>query len=352
MSDEMRLYELPDNPLPQGGRALALAAKDGALLRAALWSRPDSRGTVAVFTGRAEFIERYFEVIGELLSRGFDVVALDWRGQGLSQRQLRDRHKGHIDDFDIYQTDIEALVAHVLAPLCPKPWFALAHSMGGAILLSHARKGASPFERLVAVAPMVSLAGVPIQRTAALGAEVLDIIGFGGAYIPGGGPTPIFFRPFSETALTSDKVRYARTAAIVKAAPDLGIGDPTIGWTNAAFRQMRQFADPDFPRRTFTPLLIIAAGADRVVSTPDVEIFASRLKAGRFITLPHARHEILMERDVFRAQFWAAFDSFVPGVEDRVAQSVAAALKAPKRKRSFWKSLLPGQKAATTPAKP
>ena len=46
------------------------------------------RGTVVVLGGRAEFIEKYFEVIGELLARDFAVAALDWRGQGGSARRL------------------------------------------------------------------------------------------------------------------------------------------------------------------------------------------------------------------------------------------------------------------------
>ncbi|MGH6679015.1 MAG: serine aminopeptidase domain-containing protein, partial [Bradyrhizobium sp.] len=131
--------------------------------------------------------------------------------------------------------------------------------------------------------------------------------------------------------------RYQRTVAALNAVPDLGIGDPTIGWTNAAFRLMRQFEDADYARRTLTPILVMAAGADRLVDTSAIETFASRLKAGHCITLPHARHEILMESDIFRAQFWAAFDAFIPGVDDRLAQSVAAAMNAPGRKRrTHW----------------
>ncbi len=334
----MELYVTADNPVPSGATVTQIVTQDGVALRIARWSAGEgARGTVAVLPGRAEFIERYFEVIAELLGRRFDVVAMDWRGQGLSQRQLRDRSKGHVDDFDLFQIDLAALAAQVLEPFCPKPWFALGHSMGGAILLANARSGRSPFARIILSAPMIALAGLRFPKAAAFGAEALDICGFGGAYIPGGSGKPFFSRPFSEAALTSDDVRYGRTAEIVAAAPDVAIGDPTIGWSNAAFRQMRQFENPDYPRRTLTPILIVAAGADRVVSTPAVEAFASRLKVGRVITLPYARHEILMERDVFRAQFWAAFDGFIPGVEDRLAQSVAAAMASPKRKRrGFW----------------
>jgi lysophospholipase len=340
----MNLYANFDNPVPPGAVVAEIKTKDNVSLRVARWSAETaSRGTVVVLPGRAEFIERYFETIAELLARRFDVVAMDWRGQGLSQRQLRDRHKGHVDDFDIYQLDLAALAEAVLEPFCSKPWFALGHSMAGAILIAQARAGRSPFSRIVLTAPMIELADLRFKKAAELAVEALDILGFGGAYIPGGNATSIFLRPFSESALTSDEARYRRTAGIVRAVPDLGIGDPTIGWANAAFHLMRQFEDAEYPRRTHTPILIIAAGADRIIATPAIETFASRMKASRFITIPHAKHEILMERDVFRAQFWAAFDGFIPGVEDRLAQSVTAAMNAPKRKgRQLW----PWQKSA------
>jgi lysophospholipase len=35
--------------------------------------------------------------------------------------------------------------------------------------------------------------------------------------------------------------------------------------------------------------------------------------------LDGAAHEILIERDVFREPFWAAFDAFIPGVEGGAA---------------------------------
>ena len=342
----MILYATPDSPIPGDPVVAAITAKDGVVLRVARWSAgPASRGTVAVLPGRAEFIERYFETIAELLERRFDVVALDWRGQGLSERQLRDRRKGHVDDFDLYQTDLAALADSVLEPFCPRPWFGLGHSMAGAVLIAQARVGRSPFSRLVLVAPMISLAGMHFKKVTQLCLEGLDILGLGGAYVPGGRRTPVFLRSFSQTALTSDEARHRRTAEIVRAAPDLALGAPTIGWTNAAFRLMRQFEDADYPRRTLTPILIVTGGADRLVDTSATETFASRLKAGRCITLPYARHEILMEKDAFRAQFWAAFDGFIPGADDRLAQSVAAAMNAPKRRR---RALWPWQRASMT----
>jgi len=146
--------------------------------------------------------------------------------------------------------------------------------------------------------------------------EMFDIIGLGGAFIPGGNRLPFTRYPFEQNPLTSDPARYARLVAITMAAPQLTIGDPTIGWMNAAFRLMRQFAEPDYARRTLTPILVLAAGADRIVKTAAIEAFASRLKAGRHLTIPYAKHDLLLERDAIRSQFWAAFDAFIPGTPD------------------------------------
>jgi len=288
-------------------------AQDGLTLRAVRWTSPSPRGTVAIVPGRGEFIEKYFETIEELRQRNLDIVIMDLRGQGLSERELANPHKGHIDDFLIYERDLAALGRQVLRAYCPKPWFALGHSMGAAILLAHARHGEDLFERMVLTAPMIDIGRLRFPRATRAAIEVFDIIGLGGAFVPGGGIMPFTKFPFERNLLTSDEQRYTRLKAITEAAPELTIGDPTIGWMNAAFRIMRQFEDPDYARRTITPILILAAGADRIVKTRAIEAFASRLKAGRHLTIPYARHDLLLENDAIRSQFWAAFDAFVPG---------------------------------------
>ena len=154
--------------------------------------------------------------------------------------------------------------------------------MGAAILLAIARAGRCPLDRLVLSSPMIALAGMKWPRATRGFVEALDAVGLGGRFRAAAADRdrrdPA---PFEDNQLTSDPVRYARTARIVAANPELGLGHPTIGWLDAAFRLMREFEDPDFPRRTLTPTLVIAAGADRVTDTRAAERFASRLRAGR-----------------------------------------------------------------------
>jgi lysophospholipase len=310
----MHLYETPDNPCPRGAQVLSVKTEDNITLRAAHWPSlaHTSRGTVIICQGRTEFIEKYFEVIGELQARDFCVVAFDWRGQGGSQRALKNPRKGHIDDFSLFWQDIAAIERHIL-PQCPKPWFGLGHSMGGAILLDMAGSGVNIFDRLILSAPMVDIYGLKHPKATRLLIAALDALGLGGAYAPGGGDTAGSTLPFANNVLTSDLGRYSRTAEALAAAPQIGLGHCTIGWLDAAFRLIQKLADPEFPRRTLTPILILGAGSDKVVNQRAIEAFTHRLKAGRLITLLQSEHEILMERDTIRAQFWAAFDAFLPG---------------------------------------
>jgi len=308
----MQLVSTAANPVPEGAVTGMLKTPDGVALRFARWLPPAGRkGTLCIFHGRGEFIEKYFEVVRDARERGFAVATLDWRGQGLSQRLLDDPRKGHVGDYSEYDVDLDTFVKEVVLPDCPPPLFALGHSMGGAILIRSVHRGRRWFDRMVLSAPMLGLVGPINTRSARLSARALHILGFGQSYVPTGGATAI--QPFVGNLLTSDPVRYERNAAIIEAEPSLAIGSPTIGWADAAYRAMSTFGELNYAERLRQPMLIVAAGRDQLVSTPVISQFAVRLRVGSNLVIAGARHEILMEADRFRSQFWAAFDAFVPG---------------------------------------
>src|SRR6185312_16144274 len=105
----------------------------------------------------------------------------------------------------------------------------------------------------------------------------------------------------------------ARNQAVIETEPKLALGPPTIAWMDEALGAMRRAADPSFGANIRQPILLIAAGQDTVVSTPAIEAFGGPLRTGAHLIIPGARHELLMEQDRLRLQFWAAFDAFVPG---------------------------------------
>jgi lysophospholipase len=318
-----------DNSAPASSIVAVVRTRDGKSLRMARW-RPSSRkqrGTVFLLQGRSESIEKYFETISSLRRRGFFVISFDWRGQGGSERLLADPRKGHVEDFEDYVADLSAVLETAEGFAAPKPWFGLAHSMGAAALLLALEMGEKRLQRAVLASPMIGLAGYGNGLLPRVAAFVFDFFGLGGSYIPGGGATSISTRVFETNILTSDPARYARHAAIVGEAPELALGDPTIGWVTAMYRLYARFADPAFGARLAVPTLFVTAGGDRLVSTDAAIHLADRIRASGNITIKGARHELLSESDLYRDQFFAAFDAFIPGTQamDDIAEDAEAA---------------------------
>jgi len=319
----MELVALAKNPVPSGAMVGAFKSYDKVSLRFARWeaTRGPTRGTVCVFQGRGEFIEKYFEVVADLRRRGFAVATMDWRGQGGSQRLLSNPRKGHVRSFADFDQDLAAFMKEIVLANCPPPYVALAHSMGGHILLRNATLPNSWFTRIVLSAPMIEIAQERLGRAAAGSrayAEILGAVGLGSLYAAGGRDTPIEAGPFEGNPLTTDRERYLRNRMIVESAPMLSLGSPTIGWLKAALRSIARLAAPDYALKVEVPLLLFAAGMDTIVSTTAIEEFGLRLKVGTHILIPQARHELLQETDAVRKDFWAAFDAYM-GVDAPVA---------------------------------
>src|SRR3974377_1402582 len=210
----MKLLSIPGNPVPEDVVTGSLKTQDGVNLGVARWAPPRGRkGTVVLLQGRAEYIEKYYETVRDLRARGFAVATFDWRGQGLSDRALSDRRKGHVRNFSEYATDLDAVMEQVVLPDCPPPIFALGHSMGAAIAIHVCADGTSWFERIVLSSPMIALR--PARFAALVGplARLLGFLGRGGGYVPTGGERPVGAEEFIGNLLTSDPVRYARNAA-------------------------------------------------------------------------------------------------------------------------------------------
>jgi lysophospholipase len=318
---------------PDGAEVAILRASDGIQLRAVFFQprlRP-CRGTIIVLQGRAEYLEKYGEVFARLLESGFAVAALDWRGQGGSERQLDNVSKGHVEDFDDYLLDHDALLAEAERRRMPEPFGLLSHSAGSAVALLVLARGTTPYARAVLSSPLVAIAGSAGKIGSRILARVLTSIGFSGHFVPTGGPHSILKKPFKGNPLTSDPVRFAKAGKWLAAEPELGIGDPTIGWVDAAFEAMANFSEENFGQANRTPVLMVIAGADTVVSPRASAELAHRMRGASAMTLPGARHEILMERDPFQTEFWAAFDAFMhlgpPAAEVQPVETKAEKLK-------------------------
>lgn len=304
---------LADNPVPPGGVVHALRTDDGVNIRAAHWpASGEARGTVVLFNGHTEFIEKYFEVIGELLGRRFAVATLDWRGQGLSERQCDDPQKSHVKDFADYGHDVAALMGQVVMPNCPPPYYILAHSLGGHLGLRALQDYPETFERAVLCAPMTGLPASGLMegilRSMAQAARLFNRTD---SYFFLRSRRTALEVTFPKNEVTRDQHRYERTQHVLKAEPRLLMGGMTWGWLDAALRSIDFIFEPQFMASIRVPILLFSAGNEKLVSNRSHVELASIWPNVSRVLIEDAWHEILMERDPIRARFWQEFDRFM-----------------------------------------
>jgi lysophospholipase len=308
------LFDSPDNPLPDNADAGTFTTRDGKRIRYALFGatgRP-LRGTIILLQGRNECIEKYFETIGDLQSAGFGVATFDWRGQGGSQRLLGNPRRGHVGRFAHYAADVEQFYQEIVLPDCRLPLFVLAHSTGSLVALLAAPALVNQVQRMVLCAPLFTISGLPFSmRSVRRLTGFFKLVGGGGMRLGGRGHD----KPpaFEGNVLTSDRNRFRRNAAIYELHPELALGSPSIGWVNAACQAAATVTDGEFLAGIHIPVLFVAAGADRVVSTRAIEDCAQRMRSASLLTIDGARHEILQEADVYREQMLAATKTFMLG---------------------------------------
>ncbi len=293
---------------PQDFRPFFVTA-GAARLRAARFEADNPRAICLLLNGQTEFIEKYFEVIDELRGRGFSVVTFDWRSQGGSNRSLPDARKAHIEDFAAYDQDLDAMIRALADPL---PKIAMAHSMGGNILLRRLHDMPGEFAAAVLCAPMlgINFRGTPWWVAEAV-ARHLNRKGPSTDFVWGMATRDQLTLPFSQQIVTSDPSRYARNQALLKANPELRLNGPTWGWLAAAIKSIALTRSPGYAEAITTSSILFGAGRDRICETPATKTFAARMPHARFVEIAEAEHEILMERDALRSQFWSAFDDFI-----------------------------------------
>ena len=308
---EVPFISIPENPVPKGGRCFHFQTPDDACLRVATFPAhqpDDARATVVLLSGRSEFIEKYFEVISELQERGFNVITKDWRGQGLSSRLLPIAEKGHITDFDTFGADLRLVIDAFAQQFEMAPLLIMTHSMGSVPALQVLARNEVSAVGAILSAPMTRLFANPLKRAYVRAtARTASALGMSRQSVPGVKEHSL---KFEGNVLTTDAERHARFRALQAAAPNAMIGSPTFGWVKAATTAIDQIHNANYMEPLATPVLIVSAGRDMLIDSTDHPGLAASHPMIDCVTIPEAYHEILMERDPVRDQYWRHFDQF------------------------------------------
>lgn len=279
---------------PEGGAAHWVKTADGLRIRVAHWTRDAAKGTVLLFPGRTEYIEKYGDAAREFAAGGYATVAVDWRGQGLADRLLEDRALGHVGRFADYQLDVATTLAHARSLGLPEPFYLVGHSMGGCIGLRALTEGL-PVRAAAFSAPMWGITITPAALrpvTWAL-AWLAEKTGQGHRMVPSQSrDTYVLREDFAVNTLTRDPDMWERLQIQMRAKPDLALGGPTLHWLISSLREMNRLHRLPSPA---IPTLTFVGTREAIVDPARITSRMRRWPQGRLEILDNAEHEVMLE---------------------------------------------------------
>lgn len=306
--------------IPQEAVETRWQAADGYELRRIDWAVPQGvcRGSILFLPGRGDAYEKYLETLDYWHRQGWQVTASDWRGQAGSGRLGSDDVTGHISDFRYWVDDLASLWADWRSST-PGPHVLIGHSMGGHLVLRTIAEGKVEPDAAVLIAPMLDFIrhGVPMPIMHAA-AWLMAKIGDPRRQAWKWGEKPRAVPADRIRLLTGDEDRYGDELWWREHRPGIAMGPGSWGWVSAAYSSVRGLWKRGVLEALKTPILLLCAENDRLVSPDAIEKAAARLPRGELLRFGReARHELLREVDPIRDQALAGIDGFLDRVVPR-----------------------------------
>ena len=270
------------------------------------------RGSLLFMPGRGDAYEKWLESMAQWHREGWQVTSADWRGQALSGRLGGDRRTGHVADFAVWVDDYAAFWADWSAST-PGPHVAVAHSMGGQVVLRAVAEERVRPDALVLSAPMLGLHPTWLPSRL-LHAVARGICALGDPRRPAwqGSERPELVRKARGHLLTHDEARYDDELWWRQQRPAIAMGAASWGWIERALASISLLERPGVLERVAVPTLLLGASVDGLVSWPAIRRAARRLPQAELVGFgAECRHEILREVDPVRDRALAAVADFL-----------------------------------------
>jgi lysophospholipase len=308
-------------PFIKSGDRGSFVGSENAIIEYFKYVNRDEIGSIIILPGRAGFFLKFQEVMYEFASKGYSVYSYDHRGQGFSSRLLKNRHKGHVGNFQHYIDDLGTFIDEVVQPNSPKNIMLFAHSLGGLIAAGFMEQYSDAIDKAVLSSPMFEMNTKPAPKALAKAAAYTLIgLGQGFRYVPGGGDAPdpneIEFDKIVRDG-TGSVVRFNRlNRDISRDHPEVMIGAPTNWWLKECFEVTSRYRKRSILRQASkvkTPVLLFQAGDDDWVKPKAQNKFCDNAVNCVIKYIPESRHETWLEREGLRVPYMEQVLNFFGG---------------------------------------
>lgn len=306
----------------------------------------EKKGAIVLTHGYAEHIDLYYETIKKYQQMGYEVWGMDWRGQGLSDRDDPDNPlkpgaqslMRHVEDLDYF---VRNLVKPCHDPA--QPLVMSTHSMGGHIALLYLKQHPGVFDAAILSAPMLDIYRLglgnwarPIIRGIFNAASAL---GYRDTHVPSTDELWAIFgkvgNRLSNTFKQPATLRGEFRELVKDLQPDARLGRPTFGWVAAAYKTIDISLRKDFLKSIDTPILIGSAENEDLVDNNAHKRAAALMPNAEHVLIAGAAHGLWFENDGPFKSWWGHITGFLerlgaparkqdPAAESQIARRDAA----------------------------
>jgi lysophospholipase len=323
---EQRFKEKVETYWQENGKKGSFAGVDGINIHYMTFIHENEVGAIVISTGRTDSYIKYKELVFDLSRQRYSVYIHDHRGQGFSDRILRDeRQKGHVDKFDDYVTDLDTFVKTVVRSKPHHRLFVLGHSMGGGIATLYIETYPDVFDAAALSAPMHEPDATILFSAPSSCLWFRWTDWFCPKCWPGFSDKPYTATEFKEdNGYTHSKVRYKLFRTKMYENEKLQLGGPTRRWCGEACAASSRMLENTSKIRI--PVLVLQAGVDTAVTPEGQNRFCENLQketgkachGGRPRRIDGAYHDLLIETDTYRIPAVSAILDFFSEVKPAV----------------------------------
>ena len=288
-------------------------------VRAHLWPADNQPADkrVLFLPGFTEFCEKHAHTAKRLVDLGYQVLMIDWPGQGRSGHLAKDKLAVHIDDFAQYDAALDAILA--AAGWHDDRFLLIGHSMGGHMALRSCGRLASHIRAALLMAPMIR----PHLGPARLILGLAQLLGKTPLYARGAPtqkklPMSLARRYSSLNPLTHDPAYYDLPYQWFERAPELRRTIATVGWVRAAYQSCLDTSlNKNWLKQQQVPVLALLAGQEYICSLPAAKEYLAYLPDADIRVIDEARHEIFSETAEIQAKVWPEIEAFLTRYADQ-----------------------------------
>jgi lysophospholipase len=292
-------YSSKISPLIQRMEEGTFGGAEGMRIHYRTLKSPSAQNCLVILPGRTEPIEKYAELVYDLLQTpagaNLHYYLMDHRGQGHSGRMASPSDMGHVDKFENYVKDVETFVKlQDLDKRCEHKYL-LAHSMGAGIATAYLLKNPKTFDKVILSSPMLKIQTRPYAyATARAIVQGMVIAGKGAKFAIGQRPYDSSLK-FEDNTFTTSPERFKMAMGLFETYPMTKVGGVSSRW----ILEVMKGTHPIRSRyhEISTPMIMINAGFESYSEPSEMVKLCKEAANCKHVLLQSSKHEVFMDRD-------------------------------------------------------